>query len=260
MNENNGRVKIIVVISYFIMVVTSALSYIQPFNGLTILKIAESYPNHVSPLSFFHLIWILIYVLMGCYVIFQLDVRKNNFGQIGSDILSRSRIYVIVYCWLEVLWIAAWFFDYIALALVVVLTMLICSKLFCKAICTTDLSKQGVLFIRVPFSILYGWLTISFVMNFVILLISIGFKGGKIPIPFWVSGTLIITAIYAVFRTFRNRDVIYCLTILWSYIGILIKHVVVLKGNQPIIISAVVFSVILLTGTVVFTAFKKKAI
>lgn len=260
MDKDNSRVKIIVVISYFVMIVTSTFSLIQPFSGRTIQKIAQSYPNYVTPLDFFHLIWVLIYVLMGLYVIYQLDIFKHNFSKIGSNILLRSQIYVIAYCWLEVIWIFAWFFDYIALSLVIVLAMLICSMLFCKAICTADLSKQGVLFIRLPSSILYGWLTSSFVMNFVILLISIGFKGGKIPIPIWVSGTLLVTAIYAVIRTYRNRDVIYCLTILWSYIGILIRHMVELKGSQPLIISVVAFSVLLLAGSAVFTAFRKKSI
>lgn len=259
MDRKSLLLKIIVAISYFVMMVFSTYALMQPINGESIQTIALSYPNSITPLDAFQLIWILIFILVGMFVIYQFDFRHNASKQVGIDILQSAQMFFIAYCWLEIIWIIAWIFEYIALSLIILLTMLLCSRFFCRLICTTDLSARGIIFIKLPSSILYGWLTNTFVMNLVILLVSIRWQGWGIPLPIWAAAALAVTAIYAAIRTYRNRDVIYCLAVLWGYIGVLLRHIIDFRGQYASIIIVVACSMVFLVGSVVLTVVNKKS-
>lgn len=262
MDKKVKLIKIIVAITYIVMIAFTVLSFIKPFNGRDLIEITSSYPNFVTPSFYSYYIWILIYLLLGLFMVYQLDIAGHNINQVKKEVLFNSQIIFLVFCWLNILTIISFQFDYIALASVVILTMLICVSFLCKSLSITELSRQGKWFIKLPFSILYGWLTVSTVRTVVILFVSIRWEGFGIPIPLWAAATLAGMAVYAAIRTQRNKDIVYCLTIIWGYIGILIKHLseTGYDGQYPQLVIADIINIALLAGSAGVLLYKKKSI
>lgn len=261
MDKKERQIKIFAAISFIIMIIFNILTYVFPPGGRNIKEIALSYPNLVFPSIYAHYIWILIYLLLGLFALYQLDLFHKNHNQIKKEVMFHTQISFIAFCWLDMMWITAWLYDYMALSSVILIIIVICIRIVSKSLCTQDLSHLGKFLVKPTFSILYGWLTISVMVNFVLLLKSIGWKGFGIPIPLWAAATLIGVAVYAAVRTRMNRDVIYCLTIIWCYIGILIKHVskAELNSQYPLIICAVAFCLAILAGSAGFLIYTNQS-
>jgi hypothetical protein len=208
------------------------------------------------------MIWWFIYLLFIAFSIYQLDFFGHKHFIIRPEALYHTRIVFIGFCVLNMLWAIAWQFDYIALATMILFIMVICMRFLCKDLSREDMSDREKILIKLPFSLLYGWLTILTISSFAILFVSIRWKAFGIPITFWVVAALTVLAVYAVIRTLKNKDLAYCLTIIWGYAGILVKHAAKDKLNRqyPIIIAAIIFGIIILAGSAGVLLYRKRRI
>jgi uncharacterized membrane protein YwzB len=261
MDKKEKFFKIMVVISFIALITVNVLSFIVPFSGRSITEVAASYPNLFAPAFYVYSIWIPVFVLMGLFAVYQLNFFGHNHVQIKKEALYHARMVYIMVCILLSVGIFAWIYDYIALSAMLILTLAICLQFFCRSLSTADLSKQEKLFIRLPFSLLYGWLTISTATTVIVLFASVNFTGLGLPIWAWSMATLAVFSIFAAYRTQRNRDIVYSFPILWDYIGILVRHLSKngFDGQYPQIIITAILGIALLTGNLIFVLwFKKK--
>jgi hypothetical protein len=249
MGNKDTNEKIITAISFTVLLVLIILVNTLSLNGMKSWEILASYPNLVTPARYTCFIWSFIYLHLTAFTLYQLDLFPMLQTRIKKEVLSHIRILFIVSSLSNIAWIFAWHYDFLALSLMLIFIMLICLIYINRKISLEELSKWDKILIRLPFGIYYGWIFIATVINMTTLFVSIGWKRFGLSESFWTIITLIGILIIATVQTLRNRDLAYCLTIIWAYCGILVKHISTsyLGGQYPEIIITIIISIILLT-------------
>lgn len=89
----------------------------------------------------------------------------------------------------------------------------------------TEFVAKEKLFIRLPFSVYFGWITVATIANAAALLVSLGWNGFGIPESIWTIVILGIGALIGTATLLRFKNIAYGLVLAWAYAGILIKHI-----------------------------------
>ena len=252
MEINESVLKRSVVVLYFCMIILNAISFVIPINGRNVAMIAAYYPNFFTPSKFTFLIWLPVYLLLTSFAIYQYKLPDNSL--ISSKALFLARISLISYCIINFIWTFAWLYDYFALSTMLILMMAVFLGCVCRHITKDDLSAWDRLCIRLPFSILYAWIGMITVINLVVLMYSVRWK--ILGLPHEISSLLIFASltVIAIIQTIINKDIAYCLTFIWSYVGILAKHISHDKLDRPYpyAVTVLISCIILLTGSVFY--------
>ena len=215
--------KILVLLAYLGMLTVNALSTLLPLNGVTPQQVSAQYPNLFVPAGFTFSVWGIIYLCLFLFVLYQLGLFQKNHP--ANDALNRKLALVFIVSSLaNAGWIFA--FHYGALALSALLTgfLLLCLILARTILAAQPLSPRETLFLQVPFSLYFGWLTVAFIANVTALLVGLGWNGFGLSEPFWTILILAVGAVIGVLTTLRFRDPAYALVLVWAYTGILVNH------------------------------------
>lgn len=260
MKKKETLFKAMVVLSFVVAMIVNTLSFVLPINGKTMTQISNSYPNLFAPADYTFSIWGIIYLLLLIFTFYQQRLLLGNKEE--REILQHARIVSVTTNLLNAAWLIAWHFDYLALSVMLISVILIILKIYGKLIRDAKLPCREIVLLRLPFSIYYGWTSISVVTSAFILMESVGWNGYGLPQMVWVVIALIALTAATVFRALRNRDIAFCITFIWSYIGILVRHISksLLNGAYPLIIITVVIGVIVLTGCIGYLVSDKKRI
>jgi hypothetical protein len=260
MEDKKTAVKIITVLSFFIMLFTTISAYNTPINGLTTKEIMASYPNLFSPDYISKATWTFIFLLQAAFVLYQLDLFKKFGNKIRQETMYKLRIFFIGACYLHIFWIIAWHYDYLALSSMIIFGLLIGLITFNRILSHEDMTLGEKLLVRLLFSVYFGWITISSVTSIFTLMVSIRAKGFGIPEYIWSIFILVVITTIVSYRTQINKDLAYCFTVIWAYIGILYKHVSenALNGLYPqLIVTTIICIVVLILGAG-YLIFRKK--
>ncbi|MFH5836230.1 tryptophan-rich sensory protein [Proteiniclasticum sp. C24MP] len=227
MNEKTPStpIKILVVVTYAIMIVMNALANILPINGKGTGEVSDSYPNLFAPAGITFSIWGVIYFLLALYVLYQMGVLKSGTRDGNRNLLTRIGIVFSISSIANALWILTWHYDQILLStflMLAILASLIGINFMTK---NAVLSGRERLFIRLPFSVYFGWITVATIANVTTLLVDIGWRGFGISESIWTILILAVGAVIGITTMFSFRDMAYGLVLIWAYAGILYKHI-----------------------------------
>ena len=215
-------VKVLVVISFFIMVVVNALASILPINGIGTGEVSDYYANLFAPSGLTFAVWGLIYLLLAVYMVYQLTVKKDS--ELGKSLLNKVGLYFTVSSAANTLWIFTWHYDLIYLSIILMAVILVCLIVIVSSIRKEQLSGKEKICVKLPFSIYFGWITVATIANVTTLLVSLGWNGFGLSEALWTVIVLAVGAVIAIVTIIRYKDYPYGLVILWAYAGILLKH------------------------------------
>lgn len=243
-NNQKPYIKVIVAITYITMIVVNALANILPINGRNTGEISDSYPNLFAPAGYTFSIWGLIYLLLVAYTLYQLQ-SKNNHGK--ASLLNEIGIYFSISSIANVFWILAWHYDFIGLSLILMIVILISLILINRILKEEKLTSRENLFIRLPFSVYFGWITVATIANITTWLISINWNGFGISEIAWTIILLLVGIIIGILTLLANKDIPYGLVIIWAYMGIMVKHIskTGFGGQYPSIIITVAVCIVI---------------
>lgn len=253
-------IKIMVVITYIVMVTLNALANIIPINGRNTGEISDSYNNLFAPAGFTFAIWGLIYFLLAAYSIYQLGFFQKRLNNNKGQLMDQIGIYFSISSVANSLWILAWHYDFIPISMVLMIVILVCLIFINQRLRTERLSSRENIFIRIPFGVYFGWITVATVANLTTLLVSLGWNGFGISEVVWTVIILVVAVLIGIVTTLRNKNISYGLVILWAYVGILVKHISD-KGfalKYPTVITTVMISIAFLLGTLVCSLIKRR--
>ncbi len=212
-------------------------------NNTTPQAVSDSYPNLFTPAGFTFAIWGVIYLLAALFVLFGLGAFKGKAGG-SQDAVRRVGPWFIVSSAANAAWIFAWHYKNIPLSLALMAVLLLSLIFAYQGIAAAPLSFKEKLFVRLPFSVYLGWITVAAIANATVLLVSLHWNGFNLPAQFWAIFMLAAgLGIGAVF-VLRFRDVPFGLVLIWAYLGILIRHITVLNGEFPEVIKALILFLI----------------
>jgi hypothetical protein len=257
--KNNIAIKVLTTISFIIMITVNALANILPINHVTTGQVSDSYKNLFAPAGITFVIWGLIYLLLLGYVLYQLGLFQNSKSTVSKKSLKKIGVVFTISSFANATWILAWQYFMIGLSMILMITILICLIVITKEIKKSELSFRDNIFIRLPFSVYFGWITVATIANATALLVSLGWNGFGLSEPTWTVIIIVVGLIIGITTMLKNKDIAYGLVIIWAYIGILIKHVssTGFNGKYPSVIATVIISIILLLISQIFLIISK---
>ena len=176
-----------------------------------------------------------------------------------TEIINRIGPYFWISSLANSAWIFSWHYKLIQLSLVLMVVILVCLIMISVKLHSTDLRLKEKIFVRIPFSIYFGWITVATIANVTVFLVSIGWDGWGVSDRVWTILAIGVGLIISMLTTIRHKDIAYGLVVLWAYLGILIKHVSSsgFAGNYPDIILAVNMSLVVIVATLIFVIVKR---
>jgi hypothetical protein len=237
--------RVIHFIVFILMVGVNYLANALPINGITTGELSDLYPNLFVPAGITFAIWGLIYLLLFGFVLYPFGV----FGNVKSfETIQAISPWFIVSSLANMAWVFLWHYQWVGISVVVMLVLLISLIVIRQKLQNMSLSKKEQFFLRLPFSIYFGWITIATIANITTFLVSIGWDGFGIREEIWTVIVLLVGLVIGALTTWKLQDIAYGGVILWAYVGILVKHLSPqgFSGKYTLIIGVVVASLILM--------------
>lgn len=260
-----NSISIFVLITFLAMIIVNGLANALPINGMITGDISDSYPNLFAPTGITFIIWGVIYLLLAAHTAYQLGLFRKKGEEVKTALLKEVGILFSISSLANVAWIFTWHYKNILLSLLFMLIILVCLMLIYVRINEETLTANEKVFIRLPFSVYFGWITVAAIANATTLLVDkLGSPVNLLDISevVWTVVILLIGLAIGAFTTFKNRDIPYGLVIVWAYIGILVKHLLAqpdgFNSQYPAVIVTVIISLVMLVATLVFTQLKAK--
>ena len=227
-------VKALVVATYVAMIAMNVLANVLPINGRTTGAVSDAYPNLFAPAGLTFAIWGVIYLLLGAHLLYQLGVLHGTNADLRvaetlgglprRAAMERVGVLFSVSSLVNVAWILSWHYDFILLSTVLLATMLVLLVLITRTIHGEELSPRDRVFVRLPFSVYFGWLTVATIANITVWLVSVRWDGFGIAASTWATVIIAVGAAIGTAVIVRDRDIAYGIVLIWAYLGIWIKH------------------------------------
>lgn len=230
-------IAVFVAVTYVLMVAVNGLANALPINGMITGDISDAYPNLFAPAGETFTIWGVIYLLLLGHVLYRLGLLGGKSTLASEDLLRYTGVVFGISSIANAAWIFAWHYQQIALSLVLMLVILVCLILINRRRASAGLTGRDNTWLRVPFSVYFGWITVATVANVTTLLVDLGWNGFGLSEPAWMIIILIVAAAIAIATMLRNRDFFYGLVPVWAYLGILLKHLTIFEGAYPAVIG-----------------------
>ncbi len=246
--KRNIFIKIITTVSFLIMIIVNSLANIIPINGVTTGEVSDSYENLFAPAGYTFAIWGLIYILLAAYTLYQLGFFNTNKITDMSLLFNKIGLFFSISSIANALWIFSWHYYIIGLSLIFMIVILLCLIIIVEEINKNELSFKDIFFIRIPFSVYFGWITIATIANVTTFLVSIGWDGFGISEVAWTVIIITVGLLISIVTILKNKDIAYGLVIIWAYVGILVKHISPngFDGQYTSIITTTVISIVIL--------------
>lgn len=205
---------------YLGVITLNALAVLLPLGGNSTKEISDRYYIYLTPAGYAFSIWSVIYALVACFVIYQLTgaaAKRESIRQIGP--------WFIISCAFNMGWIWLWHHLHIELALGAMLGLLVSLiMLYLVAVRIDNPTLGERLFIRIPFSIYLGWISVATIVNVGIVLEKNGWNGFGLADTTWAVIMLFVGAVLAVAVSLPYRNFWYPLVFVWAYIAIAVEH------------------------------------
>ncbi len=258
-NKYTFAFRITVVTAFVVMVVINALASILPINNISTGEVSDSYPNLFAPAGITFSIWGVIYLLLALYCMYQFGIFQKN-AVIDTPLYHKTGSFFIISSIANAAWIFAWHYGALALSLVLMLIILISLILINSFIGKADLTKKDKFFLKLPFSIYYGWITVAAIANVTAFLVDMGWNRFGFREAFWTIAVVAAGLLIGGITAMINKDIPYALVLIWAYSGIIIKHVSVSGFNSqyPSVIIAVSVAITLFVVDIVYIFIKSR--
>jgi hypothetical protein len=257
-------VKLLVAVTFVAMVTVNALANILPINGIGTGAVSDSYPNLFAPAGLTFSIWGLIYLLLAAYTLYQLGLFHSKENKDDSGLLRKTGLVFVVSSLVNIAWIFSWHYKIIPLSMVLMAFLIICLIDIMHIIRARNLFLREKLFIRLPFSVYFGWITVATIANATTLLVSLGWDGFGWSPSLWTVIVLTVGMVIGTVTTVRFKNIAYALVLIWAYAGIFIKHTTASGfANQyveVIVTAAICMAVFAASVVYVLMARKKKPV
>lgn len=248
LNKEHFSLKIAVTLTYLLMIIVNALANIIPINGMTTGEVTSSSSNLFTPAALTFSIWGVIYFLLLMYVLYQFGIFQNSSDPYREDLFKRIGIYFAISSILNSIWIFTWHYQLFGVSLLIIVGILVSLILINEHTKKATLPFKDKFFIRLPFSVYFGWITVATIANATALLVQRGWGGFGISDVIWTIIILIVGTLIGIATILRNKDFAYGLVFVWAYVGIYIKHTSTkgFNGEYQSIITSVVVCLVFL--------------
>ena len=209
------------VVAFLVMLVVNILSNALPFNGLTAPMISDRFDIYFVPAGYAFSIWGLIYLGLTAFVIYQaLPSQRDN------PRLRRIGYWFVVSCTANIAWLFLWHYAQFPLSVLVMASLLVSLIVIYQRLGTgrTSTSTPEHWFVRLPFSLYMGWISVATIANATELLDFLNWNGWGIAPQTWAVIMLAIGVGLALVMSLTRGDAAYLLVLAWAFAAIGVKQ------------------------------------
>lgn len=254
-----NRITLLILINTLAFAVVIWVNYLAnalPLNGKTTGALSNQYPNLFTPAGLTFSIWGVIYLgLLTFSVVCLWRLFSPNRLQKIASAVQKINFWFALSSLLNIAWIFAWHWEQLMLSVIIMISLLASLVMLNRQLYQPNSAIPA--WIKMPFGIYQGWITVALIANITAWLVALGWRGGALGEVFWA--VLMIgagTVIALVFWT-KQRNLGHVLAVLWALTGICLK-----RNGAPEAGSAVVaWSAMIGIGalvTIVFSSLWKK--
>ena len=192
-----------------------AMNYLAnalPINGKNTGELSDQYPNLFVPAGVTFSIWGLIYLLL--LIVCLIQFRKQY-----DDLMNKLSTWFMINCVLNAGWILAWHYEYVAVSLFIMLGIL-----FTLVAMVKILHQDTPVLMQVAFGIYLGWICIATIANVTALLVTMGWSGFGLSQEVWTMIMIVVGSFLASAAMIRLGNPFMALSLLWAFLGIIIKR------------------------------------
>lgn len=199
-----------------VTLIVNFLANYLPLGGRTTGEVSEAYPTLFTPAGFTFSIWGVIYAFLIAYAIYQYLPRNRD-----NKVFDRINRHFVVNCAANTLWIFAWHFELITLSLILMAVILASLIGIYRHILPGKVAGfRDRLFMKVPFSLYFGWITVATLANISVEQSVIGMENWIMTKTVWVFVELALAGAIATVMVIRYRDPIFGGVVAWATWGI----------------------------------------
>ena len=253
MKINKLLIAFVAAITYIAMVVVNGLANALPINNMSTGDISNAYENLFAPAGITFSIWGLIYLLLAAYVLYQFGLFQKDHGKSRRALFNKVNLWFILSSVANISWIFAWHYDYIGLSVLIMAVLLISLIKITDIINKEKLSTKEKYFVRLPFSVYFGWITVATIANITVFLVSINWNGFGISEQIWTVVILLAGLLIGALRMMKDKILAYGFVLVWAYVGILIKHLSAdgfARQYEEVIITVIISIITFVIGLV----------
>ncbi|MDD2680844.1 MAG: tryptophan-rich sensory protein [Patescibacteria group bacterium] len=225
MRNNNILLNVLAALTYVAMVVVNFLANALPINNRSTGAISDAYPNLFAPAGLTFSIWGLIYLLLAGYVLYQFGLFQSDRGRGRVELFRKINFYFIISSIANIAWIFSWHYDFMGISVLIMGLILFSLIKIADILNKEKFSSKENFFLRIPFNVYFGWITVATIANITVFLVSINWNGLGISTQIWTIVVLLAGLLIGVLRMLKDRAVAYGLVLIWAYAGILLKHI-----------------------------------
>jgi len=226
--------------AYFFMMCVNVAADTIPINGTTNSEISQFYFNLLTPAPYTFVIWGFIYMLLGQFCIYCFGVFSKS-GSHKKYVLGIGFLFAVSSI-LNALWLILWHYKQITAAFIVIL-LLSANLLWIFAVinrlgCAERIDR---LLVRAPFGLYLGWLLTAAAVNGAALYAHMSRAEAYAQdwnICVMLILVVILSVLLFVFSSFEAAA-----AGIWSFSGILIRHVALFSLDYPKIVVFCLFAI-----------------
>ena len=231
--------------AFILMLVINLIANLAPIGIGTTGTISQKYDNLFTPAPITFSIWGVIYILMTLFIVYQNGWIDK--GQRSSQVTNRIGLWFTFSCLFNVAWIFAWHYDAILLSFILIVCLLVSLTMIVERLHKDQPTALETLSVRVGFDIYFGWIIAATIANACVLFTKLEWNGFGIPDVVWMLILLFASAVIGIAAVFFRHRIFTALTIIWTYAGILVRHISQdgFKGQYPLVIGATIVAITL---------------
>jgi hypothetical protein len=241
------------IITIFITLVTitvNGLANALPLNGQGTGEISDRFAIYFVPAGYVFSIWGLIYLGLIAFTVYQaLPAQREN------ELIKKISPAYWISSTANIAWLFLWHYEIFPLTLVAMLTILGALLYIYRQIAkvNSEMSQNQKWFVKYPFSIYLGWISVATIANFSQVLFYVNWGGWGIPPVVWAVIMLAVATVLGVLMLWREHDMPYALVLVWAFAGIAAS-----QASTALVANSAWFGVALLALALIVFPFLKR--
>jgi hypothetical protein len=213
--------QITTIFATLLVITVNGLANALPINGQATGEISDRFAIYFVPAGYVFSIWGIIYLGLIAFAVYQaLPAQKDN------ELLKKISPAYWIGSLANVAWILLWHYEFFTLTLVAMLTILAALIIIYRQLSDSKPGLEGNQnwFIRLPFSIYLGWISVATIANVSQVLFSSGWGGWGISDAVWAVILFSIVTVLGLLMVWREGEIPFALVLVWAFIGIAQKQ------------------------------------
>lgn len=213
--------QIFTIVATLLVITVNGLANALPINGQSTGEISDRFAILFVPAGYVFSIWGVIYLGLIAFAIYQaLPAQRDN------DLIRRISPAYWIGSLANIAWIILWHYEFFPLTLLAMLTILATLIYIYRGVSAPKSGSERYQnwFVRIPFGIYLGWISVAAIANVSQVLFSSGWNGWGISGEAWTVALIGIATILGLLMQWREKETAYVLVLIWAIVGIALKQ------------------------------------